>query len=74
MLLIYIMNNEELIQEIKELWKKLDCPFDKIDKKILQGWETQYDTFLDQTNYAQFFIDRYDNPLLYLSSSLSLSQ
>ena len=65
---------QELKQNINALWKKLNYPYHRLDKKILQGWETQYDTFLDQTNYAQFFIDRYDNPLLYLSSSLSLSQ
>tara|TARA_R110001592_G_scaffold36923_1_gene123698 strand:- start:165 stop:395 length:231 start_codon:yes stop_codon:yes gene_type:complete len=62
---------QELKQNINALWKKLNYPYHRLDKKILQGWESQYDTNLDPTNLAQFLIDRYDKPILYLHTFLS---
>lgn len=65
------MNEEELKQEINILFRKLKYPYERLDLTIIKSWETEYDTSLDPTNTAQFFIDRYDKPLLYLQTFLS---
>tara|TARA_R110000824_G_scaffold6732_1_gene31077 strand:- start:16 stop:243 length:228 start_codon:yes stop_codon:yes gene_type:complete len=62
------MNEDELKQEINILFRKLKYPYDKMDLCIIKSWEEEYDTILDPTNTAQFFIDRYDKPLLYLQN------
>ena len=62
------MNEDELKQQINILFRKLKYPYEKMDLSIIKSWEEEYDTTLDPTNTAQFFIDRYDNPLLYLQT------
>jgi len=65
------MNEEELKQEINILFRKLNYPYHLLDLGIITSWEKQYETTLDPTNTAQFFIDRYDKPLIYLQTFLS---
>ena len=60
------MNDEETRQKIFEFIKKHNINEDNFDGEMVFGWCRQYDTHIDQTNIAQFIIDRFDKPLLYL--------
>tara|TARA_R110000824_G_scaffold65532_2_gene170583 strand:+ start:14249 stop:14452 length:204 start_codon:yes stop_codon:yes gene_type:complete len=60
------MNEEETKEKVLEFIKKHKINEDNFDGEIVFGWCRQYDTHIDQTNIAQFIIDRFDKPLLYL--------
>ena len=60
------MNENEIQDEIKKTIRHLDISSSYFSPKMIEGWEKQYDTNIDATNFFMFVYDRFDNPIKYL--------
>jgi len=57
---------EEIQDEIKKTIRHLDIQAEDFSPKMIEGWEKEYDTTLDATNFFMFIYDRFDKPIKYL--------
>tara|TARA_R110000796_G_scaffold140551_2_gene256734 strand:+ start:528 stop:791 length:264 start_codon:yes stop_codon:yes gene_type:complete len=56
----------EIQDEIKKAVRHLDIQAECFSPNMIEGWEKEYDTQLDNTNFFMFIYDRFDNPIKYL--------
>lgn len=57
---------DDIQDEIKKAIRHLDIIFEDFSPKMIEGWEKEYDTTLDATNFFMFIYDRFDSPIKYL--------
>ena len=60
------MDENETRDKINEFIKEYDITEDDFDGEQVFSWCRQYDEHIDQTNLAQFIMDRWDKPLLFI--------
>ena len=56
----------EIQDEIKKPVRHLDIQAECFSPNMIEGWEKEYDTQLDNTNFFMFIYDRFDDPIKYL--------
>tara|TARA_B110000444_G_C18456638_1_gene418257 strand:+ start:197 stop:460 length:264 start_codon:yes stop_codon:yes gene_type:complete len=56
----------EIQDEIKKAVRHLDIQAECFSPNMIEGWEKEYDTQLDNTNFFMFIYDRFDDPIKYL--------
>mgnify|MGYP003629682039 FL=1 len=56
----------EIQDEIKKTIRHLDIQAECFSPNMIEGWEKEYDTQLDNTNFFMFIYDRFDDPIKYL--------
>ena len=56
----------EIQDEIKKAVRHLDIQAECFSPNMIKGWEKEYDTQLDNTNFFMFIYDRFDDPIKYL--------
>ncbi len=61
---------EKQRQEINDFIKKHKITEDDFDGDHIFSWCRRFNEHIDQTNLAQFIIDTYDKPVLYLQGKI----
>tara|TARA_R110002096_G_scaffold236710_2_gene427486 strand:+ start:369 stop:620 length:252 start_codon:yes stop_codon:yes gene_type:complete len=56
----------EIQDEIKKAVRHLDIQAECFSPNMIEGWEKEYDTQLDNTNFFMFIYDRFNDPIKYL--------
>lgn len=56
----------DIQDEIKKAIRHLDIKAEDFSPKMIEGWEKEYDTQMDNTNFFMFIYDRFNQPIKYL--------